>query len=170
MDSARSAAGSTFWRHRAIVSGGCVTGKRITRRIEYFNPNNETWNQLNVNLPMCLGGHSLVCHGKNLLLMGGLDKEKACKTVWEVDPQQKDAEWKPLPPMKYPSAFFTGIALDSEIYAIGGWQETNASLKRVEIFDGKRWRLGPSLPDKLSYHSAVIIPQHLADRLCHYAT
>ena len=167
METVRSWAATALWNDKIIISGGWSAEKTIIKTSECFDLEDSCWIDF-PDMPTITGAHSLVTYKNKLILIGGGSKE-AYNTVWELDPVQKNAEWKPLPLMKYPSYQFPGIVLDNEIYAVGGQQGVNLPhLSRVEIFDGERWRDGPSLPYTWCLMSSVIIPQHFADRLCAY--
>ena len=162
MKHARLFAAATLWNNKIIICGGRNEEFTITKTAECYNPEDNRWTELTPS-PKPLSGHSLVTYENKLILFGGWSD-----AVWELDPQESNAKWKSLSPMKYPSAYFAGIIIDQEIYAIGGSQNKDLDLSRVEIFDGERWRDGAALPFTWADMSSVIIPQTLADRLSQY--
>ena len=166
MQCSREQAAATGWKDKIYICGGVTDGGVLTNRVECFDSQNERWILL-PDVPTWCCGHTLVSYRNKLILMGGHDGRQECDTVWELDPQQSNAGWKQLPSMKYRSYFFAGIVLEKDVYAIGGIHTKNQPLSRVEIFDGERWREGPSLPNSWINIVAVIIPQHFADHLCH---
>lgn len=89
-----------------------------------------------------------------------------CSSVLELIPTE--GKWKYLPPMKFLWGQVAAVTLGTEIFAIGQRNRDGAEICRVEIFNGKEWRTGPSLPFYCWETYTVIIPQHLADHLCSY--
>ena len=167
MKYARSSAAAAVWNNKIIICGGFIGLFNVTDTAECYNPEDNSWNEF-THLPTPLWGHSFVTYENNFILFGGWVGKEATNAVWQLDPQESNSTWKPLEPMKYPSAYFAGKIFDQEIYAIGGYQKKDLDLSRVEIFDGERWRDGAALPYNWYHMSSVIIPPTLADRLSQY--
>ena len=101
METVRAWAATALWNDKIIISGGLDSETTGTKTMEYFDPEVGCWVEF-PNMPTHIGGHSLVTYRNKLILIGGAGKG-TYNTVWELDPLQSNTEWKPLPPMKYPS-------------------------------------------------------------------
>ncbi len=126
----------------------------------------EKWHQCR-SLPKPVAGHSVVCDGRNIILMGGITGREALglRDVWGTRPGNGgnlDA-WKNLRPLPLPVAFGAAVLASGRIYLLGGSSREavqhlyssvySAPLKR----NGKigRWREERAMPEPLRYHSAA---------------
>ena len=162
MKHARDTAAVAVWNGKIFVSGGHALYD--LKSTECFDPESGVWTEL-TEMPTALAYHSLVAYGNLLICLGGSNETMPASPVFAM---QKGGKWMALPPKKYPCGWFSGIAFNGEIYAIGGREESGSDHPRVELFDGERWRDGPSLPFICYQPSCIIISQQVADRLCTY--
>lgn len=130
-------------------------------------PWTEKWLQ-GRSLPMPVAGHSVVCDGRNIVLIGGITGREALglRDVWVSRPG-RDGElvpWKRMRPIPTPVAFGAAVLASGRIYLIGGSSREaiqhlyssvySAPLKR----NGKvgRWREERAIPEPLRYHAAAV--------------
>lgn len=99
---------------------------------------------------------------KKLVVMGGNENGTVQSTAMEL---HKSGKWKQLPPLKYACTQLSGITIDEEIFAIGGYDEDGLPIQSVQIFNRTTWQDGPSLPYTGYHPFALIIPEYLALRL-----
>ena len=132
------------------------------KSVECFDPESGVWTEL-TDMPTPRSDHSLVCYRNKLVVIGGWDGKEKTTTVLELDPHEKNGQWKELSPLLYTSS--VAAVLGREIITI------SQSSDKVQIFNGINWRVGPSFPLSPifpSSSSAVLVPQEFADRLCSY--
>lgn len=162
----RTRAAATVWNEKIFISGGKGTGYlcEFLKSVECFDPESGVWTEL-ADMPAPLHDHCLLTWRNKLVIMGGCFGAICTTAVAELDLIQENGKWKPGE--KNPDVpMLGGVVLDGEIYALGGLDEMLVAKRRVEIFDGERWRWAQSLPYVWEHSYCIIIPQHLADLLC----
>ena len=141
------------------------------KSIEVFDPESGVWTELLVNIPLAVSGHSLLSFENKLILIGGNNRRKKYREIFELDPLEENGEWKERTTMKYLWTRFSAITFDKEIYVLGGYGSlsgfSDREIDEVQILNGKYWRNGPILRFRGScqYLSTIIIPQRLAAQL-----
>ena len=157
---------------KILVCGGncpyldCNEGKEKSGNIsvvECFDSTTSVWTQFD-QMPRLSVGHSLVSYGKEILIIGPYNKENN-NCVYSI----RDKNEKPAAlsmPMPYFCIHFGVVALDQKIFVVGGRDQNQKELDRVEIFDGNDWINGPPIPNEIVSPIVVTIPRHTADLLC----
>lgn len=154
---------ATVCNGKIIVCGG--VDERILNSVECFDPNSEKWTRL-MDMPKPLSCPSLVCFKNKLVVMGQyyeIEKNERLILAFQMDSLDENGVWEELRPPYFAGALYTAVALGEEIFAIDGkYQEspTDTDYVEVQIFDGKKWRAGPSLPHKCCFPTAITIPQN----------
>lgn len=133
----------------------------ITNCVERWSLQGGPWRSA-APLPMPLADHSVVQMKDRLYVIGGrtpqsyrMDDEpdRLSNRLLEYDPNTN--KWTELGPMKYSKYRCSAVALNGEIYIMGGigcdgvdHGQSRHCLDAVEIYnpDGDYWRAGPSLP------------------------
>ena len=166
MKYARYCAAAAVCNGKIYICGGMGDKWVDMKSVECFDPESGVWTEL-TDMPRPPTYHSLVCYRNKLVVLGGVDGKEWPTTVLELDPLEKNGQWKELSPLTSPSFVSVAAVLGREIFTIG-WDTTSDS-PDVEIFDGINWRVGPSFPLKYCLPpSAVLIPQEFAYRLSSY--
>lgn len=161
----RAFAAATACKGKIYVCGGWGEYMHPLRSVECFDPVSGSWIEL-TEMPRPRAGHSLTACGNKLILAGGHNGRKYSLSILEINPHIENGKWEKLPPMGDPRPDISGIALGQALFTIGKGGASNPL--RVEIFDGNSWQEGPPLPFKSLFHSALLISQSLAGRLCKY--
>lgn len=163
----RSGTAAAVWDDKIIVCGGWFktspkTSTGQLRSMESYDLQTGRWTELS-EMPRAVAGHSFVSRGNGLISLGGNDeKNNVSSLIWTMDPLAGHRVWKPFPQLGYSE--FSSLALDDEIYSIGGCDK-KTELGRVQIYNKERWRDGPILPYNCRNPFALIISQELADFL-----
>ncbi|XP_008283585.1 kelch repeat and BTB domain-containing protein 12 [Stegastes partitus] len=133
----------------------------ITNCVERWSLQGGPWRSA-APLPMPLAYHSVVRMKDRLYVMGGRtpqsyrtddEPDRLSNRLLEYDPNTN--KWTELGPMKYSKYRCSAVALNGEIYVMGGIGcegvdrgQSRHCLDAVEIYnpDGDYWRAGPPLP------------------------
>uniref|UniRef100_A0A3Q1FFL0 Kelch repeat and BTB (POZ) domain containing 12 n=1 Tax=Acanthochromis polyacanthus TaxID=80966 RepID=A0A3Q1FFL0_9TELE len=133
----------------------------ITNCVERWSLQGGPWRSA-APLPMPLAYHSMVRMKDRLYVMGGRtpqsyrtddEPDRLSNRLLEYDPNTN--KWTELGPMKYSKYRCSAVALNGEIYVMGGIGcegvdrgQSRHCLDAVEIYnpDGDYWREGPPLP------------------------
>lgn len=133
----------------------------ITNCVERWSLQGGPWRSA-APLPMPLAYHSVVTMKDRLYVMGGRspqsyrtddEPDRLSNRLLEYDPNTN--KWTELGPMKYSKYRCSAVALNGEIYVMGGIGcegvdrgQSRHCLDAVEIYnpDGDYWREGPPLP------------------------
>lgn len=144
----RSQAAAEVWNGKFIVCGG-REDKNVLSTVECFDPESGVWTEM-LDMPTPRSGHSLISYSDKLLLIGGYDGKMWLNSVLELSNLKEIGDWNELSPMEHRRSYFTATVLGSELYIIGGRNETCNGLDNSEIFNGKDWRTGPVVPTERS--------------------
>ena len=131
---------------KIYICGGFYSDSTVN--FECFDPESEVWTEL-VELPELPRCCSLLSYGNRLVAL--IDGQQAMET----NPLELNGKWKPFPSWKYSGWYHTIKVLGEEIIAIGGAHDEKTNSGRIEIFNGKEWIDGPSLP--LNWHAPFAI-------------
>lgn len=162
---ARSSAASAVWNGKLIICGGRDHENKVLKSVECFDPDSGVWRKLN-DMPIALSGHTMVSYEDKLTVVG-ISEVTALSVMLEMNPREENGRWKELPSTNNCNAIFTAVALQNEIFAMGGRDEKEDRCQ-VEIYDGEKWRNGPPLPYIRCTTPSIVIPQYFADTLCNY--
>lgn len=130
--------------------------------MELFDLGSGVWSELN-DMPRALADHYLVPYGNRLMAVGVINKGTS-NCVLEMGNLEEKGEWKEQTEMVHTGLYLSTAKLGKEIFLIGGTNGTQ-EWRGVDVYNGKRWRSGPSLPCSSCSLSAVAIPHELADLL-----
>ena len=160
----RGWAAAAVCNRKIYICGGEGDDYVDLKSVECFDPESGVWTEL-TDMPTPRVEHSLVCYRNKLVVIGGWDEKQRTTTVLELDPHEKNGQWKELSPLLYTSFVSVAAVLGREIFAISRKSD------KVQIFNGINWRVGPSFPLPPIFPflpSAVLVPQEFADRLSSY--
>ncbi|XP_035380243.1 kelch repeat and BTB domain-containing protein 12 isoform X2 [Electrophorus electricus] len=133
----------------------------ITNSVDRWSLQGGPWHSA-APLPMPLAYHSVVRMKRRLYVLGGRtpqtyradeEPDRMSNRLLEYDPETN--KWNELCPMKYSKYRCCAVALNGEIYVLGGigcegvdHGQSRRCLDAVEIYslDGDFWRDGPPLP------------------------
>ncbi|XP_056605675.1 kelch repeat and BTB domain-containing protein 12 [Triplophysa dalaica] len=136
----------------------------FTNSVERWSLNGGPWRSA-APLPMPLAYHSIVRMKGRLYVLGGRtpqsyrtddEPDRMSNRLLEYDPETN--KWSELGPMRYSKYRCSAVALNGEIYVLGGIGcegvdrgQSRHCLNVVEIYnpDGDFWRDGPPLPYSL---------------------
>jgi hypothetical protein len=114
--------------------------------------NGPEWKLCKTNLPYKVQCHTLTTFKGKMIFIGGLVGGSVSNKVWKgTFKSKKEITWAPMPSMKRARLGHFCIVVDDKIYVIGGEYSGNAS---VEVFDGIKWKEGPSFSISLNTHNA----------------
>lgn len=114
--------------------------------VECFNPESRSWTVFTrfPTIPTHSWRCSLISYGNQLIV---LEDSRAM----QIDPLDLNKRRNQFPSWKSTAGYYTVVAHEKEIIAIGG----SPIRSRVEIYNGKFWRDGPSLPP--NWHSPFAV-------------
>jgi N-acetylneuraminic acid mutarotase len=154
----RSYTASALIGRKIYVAAGMVgnSGRPLNLFEAYDSAKNE-WSSLPL-VPEKFSAAAGVSLGSTLYVIGGngdaKDKAVDGRQVFAYDTVTK--RWSRKASLPVPRTNLAAVALNGEIYALGGLDPFFA-VKSVYIYNPKRndWRPGPPLPEKLHAHAAV---------------
>ena len=126
---------------------------RSTAECASFDPATKTWTQI-PSLPEPRSSHDVAVVGDNLFVIGGWNMEGAEGDDWldkmlVMDLKAENPQWQVLDQPFERRALIVAVHKD-KIYVIGGFNENEEPILRVEIYDpaSNSWSQGPELPGK----------------------
>jgi hypothetical protein len=131
----------TIW-----VVGGLAPGSRGSRRVEGFDPVVNGW-KAGPDLPVRLHHEMAVTYKDELVVMGGWIPSGSDPSA-DISDQVfalRDGRWVKLPPLNRPRVAGAAAVVGDRIVVVGG-QADGRLVKTTEVFDGKRWSDGASIP------------------------
>ena len=159
----RTSAAAAVCNGKIIVCGGGGPNREVLDTVECFDPEGGLWVEFD-NMPTPLAGHALVPYESAVVIIGPYRGRNNC--VYSIT--EENGRPKQLRSMDCFCVNFAGVTLENEIFVMGGFDQQEEVLDRVEIFNGSRWIKGPSLPYKCVSPAGVVIPRQYADFLCRY--
>ena len=140
------------------IVGGRGNGDTNLRKVERYNPQNDSWTQL-ASMMFQRYEHSCVALEGKLYAVGGssaVHLGPPLDTAEVYDPQTDGWQW--LAKMTTGRLAFGLAAVVSKVYAIGGWNGF-LRLESVEAYDPQlgAWALVASMSGKRSHHASVVL-------------
>ncbi|CAK8685745.1 unnamed protein product [Clavelina lepadiformis] len=131
----------------------CAGGENDTGWLsscESYNPEERKWSSIrNMNIKR---NHALISARGLLYALGGWDNENTGNTAEFYDP--RNGKWEYIPPMKTHRTGLAAVALNNEIYAIGG--DNLSSVEKYNL-DTKTWIDVPSMNEERYGGSACVV-------------
>ncbi|XP_076817198.1 ectoderm-neural cortex protein 1-like [Clavelina lepadiformis] len=128
MHTARRRFGSAIYKDYLYVAGGELHPRYWIDSVEYYDFTCGEWFS-STALNSRRSGHALLAYrGKLFALGGGSDICSAECVEW-----YEGRNWNHAPPMKKPRRDFSAVALNDQIYAIGGDQDDLTSVERFDL-------------------------------------
>ena len=125
--------------------------QRSVAEVASFDPAARRWTSL-APLMTPRSSHDVLTVGSQLFVIGGWTMRGKEPVVWldtieVLDLSAPGAAWKSVP-MPVRRRAFIAAALGQQIYVIGGMDDKNRILTRVDVFDTARaaWSAAPALP------------------------
>ena len=146
---------ATLKDERLYVAGGYAAGHgvRPVDEVWSYSAFSGTWRS-EPDMPDAKADFQLVALEGKLYALGGTGDP----VVYVLDPDEEEAEWSALDaPEDTARRGAAAVALDGEIYLIGGVLE-DAATARVDVFNPEsgEWRAAPELPEPRSGMAAVV--------------
>lgn len=152
---------------KIYIIGGRVENKRldediITGLVEVYNPLTNKWEK-RADMPtkrtgidaVVVDGKIYVIGGQNVLRLPGL-AERFVTHIEEYNP--KTNKWRKLPDMPMFKFWFSTIAVDNEIYTIGGVNNAVSRIDDVDIYNPtvNKWRKIEPIPTPKTTMAVVV--------------
>lgn len=120
------------------------------------------WVRCSLTLPYRVSCHSMIHFNKKLVLIGGYADDSAITNqVWEgTHAMVNKIEWKKMPSTRKKRSAHFSLLLHDNIYVFGGEEAyLGEGIKNdfVEIFNGRRWRIGPRFPFNVTTYNAQVV-------------
>jgi hypothetical protein len=146
----RAAAGAAFVAGRVYVVGGFGADRRELSAALAYDPLAQVWERI-ADLPTPREHLAVVAYRGRVCALGGHFGAADKTTLVECyDPLARS--WAALPPLPVAASDFDAAVVGDEIWAVGD---------DVQVFEGTRWRLGPSLLTPRYGVSAAVIGRSL---------
>ena len=139
--------------NKVYVKGGTVLNKRADARLYIYTPATDTWETMDTPVY----GFALTTYHSQLVLVGGREyvnesvEGQPSKKLWTLS---EDGQWQEvLPPME--TEFCSGLTATSHgdyLLVIVG--------SDVNVYDGRYWRKGQNLPEKLRFINSAVHDSH----------
>jgi hypothetical protein len=146
MPTARQNMPSTVLDGTIWVVGGLAKGSIGSRRIEGYDPVINDW-KAGPDLPLRLHHEMAVTYKGELVVIGGWIPKGADPSA-EVSGRVfalRGGSWVKLPSLNKPRAAGAAAVVGDRIVVVGG-QADDRLVATTEVFDGKRWSTGKSIP------------------------
>jgi N-acetylneuraminic acid mutarotase len=140
----------TIW-----VVGGLAKGSRGSKRIEGYDPVIHDW-KAGPDLPVPLHHEMAVTYKDEPVVIGGWIP-KGSDPSGEVSDRVfalRDGRWVQLPSLNRPRAAGAAAVVGDRFVVVGG-QANDRLVDTTEVFDGKRWRVGKSIPTPREHLAAA---------------
>lgn len=128
-----------------LLIGGWLHRKACDR-LEWYDPEFNTWNVSKQKLPMPLAYHGAVILNEHLYVFGGSNGIKTRCETWKLSPTEW--KWQKCDNMMEPRNYIanSSVVYDGKIYVFGGqnWREVSRNMQRSrtgEMYDPttNRW-------------------------------
>jgi non-specific serine/threonine protein kinase len=139
----------------AWVVGGLESAERGSRNVEGYDPVINAWKS-GPDLPVPLHHEMAVTYKDELVVIGGWIPRGSNPSA-EVSNRVfalRDGTWQSLPSLNRPRAAGAAAAVGDRIVVVGG-QDGGRLSDTTEVFDGKRWRAGASIPTPREHLAAA---------------
>jgi N-acetylneuraminic acid mutarotase len=140
----------TIW-----VVGGLAAGSTPSRRIEGYDPVINDW-KAGPDLPLRLHHEMVVTYKGELVVIGGWIPKGSDPSA-EVSGRVfalRGGNWVKLPSLGRPRAAGAAAVVGDQIVVVGG-QANDRLVDTTEVFDGKRWSGGKSIPTPREHLAAA---------------
>jgi len=140
----------TIW-----VVGGLAAGSTPSRRIEGYDPVINDW-KAGPDLPIRLHHEMVVTYKGELVVIGGWIPKGSDPSA-EVSGRVfalRGGNWVKLPSLGRPRAAGAAAVVGDQIVVVGG-QANDRLVDTTEVFDGKRWSGGKSIPTPREHLAAA---------------
>jgi non-specific serine/threonine protein kinase len=140
----------TIW-----VVGGLAAGSSPSARIEGYDPVINEWKS-GPDLPLRLHHEVAVIYKGELVVIGGWIPKGSDPSA-EVSGRVfalRDGRWVTLPSLHRPRAAGAAAVVGDRIVVVGG-QADKRLVDTTEVFDGKRWSVGKSIPTAREHVAAA---------------
>jgi serine/threonine protein kinase len=155
MPTARQNLASTVLDGTIWVIGGLEKGSIGSRKVEGYDPVINGWKSA-PDLPVRLHHEMAVTYKGQLVVIGGWipkGSDPSAQTSGRMF-VLRDGKWVSLPPLQRARAAAAAAVVGDRIVVVGG-QADNRLVDTTEVFDGKRWRSGASIPTPREHLAAV---------------
>jgi non-specific serine/threonine protein kinase len=129
------------------VAGGLTPSIKATDAVQIYDPVKDTWDK-GPSLPAAVDHAMLVTYRHQVWLIGGFhengDESVASSQVLRYD--DSIGHWKPMPSLQHPRAAAAAAVVGGKIVVVGGRTGSEQLVRQTEVFDGKAWRDGASIP------------------------
>ena len=155
MPTARQNMDSTVLDGTIWVVGGLAAGSTPSRKIEGYDPVINDW-KAGPDLPLRLHHEIAVTYKGELVVIGGWipkgsdPSAEVSRRVFAL----RDGRWVNLPSLDKPRAAAAAAVVGDRIVVVGG-QANDRLVDTTEVFDGKRWTSGKSIPTPREHLAAV---------------
>ena len=139
----------------AWVVGGLESAERGSRNVEGYDPVINAWKS-GPDLPVPLHHEMAVTYKDELVVIGGWIPRGSNPSA-EVSNRVfalRDGTWQSLPSLNRPRAAGAAAVVGDRIVVVGG-QDGGRLSDTTEVFDGKRWRAGASIPTPREHLAAA---------------
>ena len=162
LNEARRSLGACYMDGYLFISGGVGSSYSELDSIEMLKisaaQNGSEWTKCNSTLPYPVDDHTLSSLNGKLILIGGfVSGSGSSNKVWEGTPDFKNntIAWKKMPSMQKKRSYHFSVVVKNNIFVMGGVDDGE---DKVEVFNGKEWITGPSVPSRLSiYYGAQAV-------------
>jgi non-specific serine/threonine protein kinase len=155
MPTARQNMASTVLDGTIWVAGGLGAGSIGSRRIEGYDPVINGW-KAGPDLPVRLHHEMMVTFKGEVVVIGGWTPRGSDPSA-EISDRVfalRAGRWVSLPSLNRPRAAGAAAVVGDRIVVVGG-QADGRLLDTTEVFDGRRWSVGESIPTPREHLAAA---------------